>query len=387
MSLHVRSVSLTDFRGYRELKLEDLGNLVIAAGANAVGKTNIVEALQLTTCGESFRKPTPAELVSWGRNSCRVHIELSDEKRLLEHEMRVVDGQREFRVNGKKKAAASLRGTCPAVLFIPDDLQMVKASSARRRDAIDALAVQLSAQYSKLKTEYAKTLKQRNLLLREEMGYGPLFESWNDSLVVNGSRLFANRFRLFGRICAHMERIYANIVEGEQFSVRYVPSWNRFDETGRQLSDVVAEFELAEVESMQLEEVQEVMAASLARLSAMEQQRKTSLVGPHKDEIVFFINGRNARLFASQGQQRTIVLVWKLAEVELMRELLGIEPVLLLDDVMSELDAAHRDALTWFIEQSAQTFITTTNLGYFNQGLLEQAQVIELPVPGTRYEY
>lgn len=387
MSLRVHSVTLKDYRGYKELHVGDLANLVVITGPNAAGKTNIVEALQLVTCGESFRKPTASELVSWGRDAALVAVELVGDKRCVEHELRVVDGQREFRVNGKKKSAAALRGTCPSVLFIPDDLQMVKAASVRRRDALDSLAVQLSPQYAKLKNEYAKTLKQRNLLLREEMGYGPLFESWNESLVVNGSRLYANRFRLFVRLAAHMRKIYGEVVPGEDFDVAYVPSWNRFDANGRQISDVSATFEIEPVADMELADVQKTMEAALARLSPVEQQRKTSLVGPHKDEVVFFVNGRNARLFASQGQQRTLVLVWKLAEVELMREVLGIEPVLLLDDVMSELDGAHREALTWFIEQSAQTFITTTNLGYFSPALLDQAQLLELPIPGVRYSY
>ena len=119
----------------------------------------------------------------------------------------------------------------------------------------------------------------------------------------------------------------------------------------------------------------------------MELRRKTSLVGPHKDEVAFFINGRNARLFASQGQQRTIVLCWKLAEVEVVRDVLGVEPLLLLDDVMSELDERHRFALTEFIDRSVQTFVTTTNLGYFSDELLERANIVHVPVEGTKHSY
>ena len=384
MTIHIDKVTLDNFRGYTHLSLEGLERLVIIVGPNAVGKTNIVEALQLLTCAESFRKPNWREMVSWGSESCRIRMEMTDGKRLLEHEMVIDSGQRAYLVNGKKKSAGSLRGTCPSVLFIPDDLQMVKASSARRRDTIDALGMQLSKAYGQIKSEYAKALKQRNLLLREELASGMLFESWNESLVVHGSRLYSNRFRLFKRLAAHMENIYSQLVEGEQLKAVYQPSWTRFDAQGRQLTDRMEYSELEQVEDMDLAAVQEQMSASVIALSLVERQRKTSLVGPHKDEIAFFINGKNARMFASQGQQRTIVLVEKLAEVELVREMLGQEPVLLLDDVMSELDAAHRASLTWFMEQSAQTFVTTTNLGYFSEDLIESAQVVKLPIENTR---
>lgn len=186
-----------------------------------------------------------------------------------------------------------------------------------------------------------------------------------------------------------MARIYPRLVPGEELESAYIPSWRRFDETGRQRGDFQSLAEVASLGAAELEveEVQQALGEWSARLAGQELSRKTSLVGPHKDEIAFFINGRNARLFASQGQQRTIVLAWKLAEVELVREFTGADPVLLLDDVMSELDASRRDALTDFIDRSTQTFITTTNLGYFSPELLGQAQVIELPIQGTKHRY
>jgi DNA replication and repair protein RecF len=133
--------------------------------------------------------------------------------------------------------------------------------------------------------------------------------------------------------------------------------------------------------------LQDKMAESLISLSDIEKRRKSSLIGPHKDEVVFFINGRNAHLFGSQGQQRTLVLLLKLAELALIHEIIGRYPILLLDDVMSELDSGRRETLTKFIQHTSQTFITTTNLGYFPESLLEKADVIELPIPGTRHVY
>lgn len=388
MSLSVVQLALDGFRGYTHFQLDKLSRLTILVGPNAVGKTNIIEALELLCAGESFRRPAWSETITWGCEHARAEAVFEDGPRHIEHRLDVQGNAHSFEVNGKKKSAAQLRGTCPCVLFIPDDLQMVKAASARRRDALDSLGTQLSKSYGALKSEYGKTLRQRNLLIKDELDYGSLFDSWTDTLAVNGARLCVNRMRLFRRLAHHMERIYSELVGGERLSARYLPSWMRFDEMGAQIGDVPEEglisCEPDDVPS--IEQVQQTISETCTRLRSVEHRRRTSLVGPHKDEVVFFIEGKNARLFGSQGQQRTIVLCWKLAEVELVSELLEKEPILLLDDVMSELDERHRDALTGFIERSAQTFITTTNLGYFSSGLLEGADVVELPIPGTRLQ-
>lgn len=392
MPLSIGNIRFDEYRGYSRLELADLGHLVVLAGPNAVGKTNIIEGIQLLTAGESFRKPGWAEVVSWGAECACIRAELVDAAadRSITHKMTAMAGKRAYEVNGKKRPASAMRGTCPSVLFIPDHLQMVKASSAVRRDTIDALAVQLSKPYTALKADYAAALRQRNLLIKNEVHAGPLFESWDESLAVNGARLAVNRMRLFARLAEYASAIYAQLADGEHLECVYLPSWERFDESGRQRPDVasVEDVDAASARGeVSVEEAQALIEEWSRRLTLQELSRKTSLVGPHKDEIVFFVGGRNARLFASQGQQRTIVLAEKLAEVELVREFTGTAPVLLLDDVMSELDTRRRDALTEFIDRSTQTFITTTNLGYFSDELLEQAQVIELPIEGTRRQY
>lgn len=387
MSLKIKKIVLDDYRGYDHLVFDDISNLVIIVGPNAVGKTNIIEAIQLLTAGVSFRKPTWSELISWEREAGYAFIEMEDGKRQLEHRVIFKGNERKYEVNGKRKGAPSIRGALPCVLFTPDDLQLVKASSSHRRDAIDALAVQLSKNYSSLKSNCQQALRQRNLLLKEGIHAGALFESWDESLAIHGARLCLNRWRLFDRLFSHMKRIYGTIATSEELDALYIPSWKRFDERGRQMGDF-ALYETAPSSSdVTLESIEHELLEHSQLLEEQEIRRGSSLIGPHKDEIAFFINGRNARLFASQGQQRTIVLAFKLAAVELVNEIMGVEPVLLLDDVMSELDERHRDALTSFIEGNSQSFITTTNLDYFSADILEHATVVQVPIEGTRYEY
>lgn len=387
MALKITSITLDNIRGYKHLSLDELGNLVIIVGPNAVGKTNVIEAIQLLTSASSFRKPSWTELVSWDNRQGYALIHLEEDKRHLEHRLVVSENDHLYEVNGKKKTPAAIRGSLPCVLFIPDDLQLIKASSARRRDAIDALAVQLSKNYSSLKSDYQQALKQRNLLLKEGIHEGSLFDSWDESFSVHGARLCLARWRLFDRLFARMTTIYGDVVPQERLAARYIPSWERFDSEQRQVGDIDQYQSGDDSSALTLEELQRELLEQSQSLAEAELRRGISLVGPHKDEMAFFINERNARLFASQGQQRTIVLVMKLACVELVNELMGTEPVLLLDDVMSELDEKHRNALTAFIEKNVQTFITTTNLDYFSPDILDHATIVRVPIEGTRHEY
>lgn len=387
MTLKISRVLLNNLRGYRKLDLDDLSNLVIIVGPNAIGKTNIIEAIQVLTTGVSFRKPGLEEIISWGQGQGYALIELKDEKRSLEHRIVVNTEHKHFEVNGKKKSASSIRSSLPCVLFIPDDLQLVKASSVRRRDALDSLAMQLANNYSSLKKDYQHALQQRNLLIKEGVHSGDLFDSWDESLALHGARLGLTRWRLFDRLFNHMTEVHSQIASQERLESLYIPSWNRIERRSEQIGDIDSYEDNVQAASLTIDEVKDVLLHHSHQHAEQELQRGISLIGPHKDEMMFFINGKNARLFASQGQQRTIVLAMKIASVMLINEIMGTEPVLLLDDVMSELDEHHRESLTKFIKKSTQTFITTTNLDYFTPQLLENATIIHVADEGERYTY
>lgn len=387
MSLRIKSIELDNFRGYSHLHIQDLEELVVVVGQNAVGKTNIIEAIQLLTSGISFRRSSWADIISWDHEKAFLKLIAEDEKRRIEHVITVKDNERIYEINGKKKQLSSFQGNFPCVLFIPDDLQLIKASSIKRRDAVDSLAVQLSKQYSSLRSNYQQVIRQRNLLIKQGACQEELLESWNESLAIHGSRLCLSRWRLFTRLSEHMKTVYQQIVPGERLDTVYIPSWDRFDEKNRQRGDRVEYIEDEIRIQTDLESIEKKIIEALPTIKEDEIRRGTTLIGPHKDELAFFINGRNARLFGSQGQQRTIVLAMKIAAVKLVQEIKGVEPVLLLDDVMSELDEKHRESLTAFTEKNAQTFITTTDSGYFSKEFLDRAYVLRVPIKGTRYEY
>ena len=266
--------------------------------------------------------------------------------------------RRSFVRNGKHIHAGDVPESLMSVLFNPDDLSFVKRGASYRRDELDGFGRQANRGYAKVLSAYQRAVEQRNRLLKEEWPDQALLSAWDASVALGGATLLQSRLRLFERLRAHMERIYLEISQGETLSCSYECS----------LGEGAGE--------LTRDELADRFAARLLELRKDELRRQQTLVGPQRDDVTFAIDGRDARAFGSQGQQRSIVLAWKMAEVELCEEVVGDKPLLLLDDVMSELDEVRRDAVTRFVQGGIQTVVTTTNLGYFPDELLDRAKVV-----------
>jgi DNA replication and repair protein RecF len=363
VGLVVTRLELKDYRSYERLVVEPDPNLTILVGPNAAGKTNVIEALQLLTAADSFRKPAWADLVRWGQAEARARIDAEGDGRVLDIDLLVSSaGRRVYRVNEKvRKRVAEVAGIIPGVVFTPDDLRIVKDAAERRREAVDSVGDQLSPAYRSARIDYERILRQRNSVLREESLDAGMLSLWTGRLVESGVAFSGHRRRLFERIAVRMSEVYGTLSGGEELEARYLASWERNGIQADTGGGPGGE-----------------MARAIEKKDREERARGTTLVGPHRDEIVFTINGREARSLASQGQQRTIALAWKLSEVKVITEIGGQPPVLLLDDVMSELDEGRRHALAKFVGEAAQTFVTTTNIGYFEEELVGRASVVEL---------
>lgn len=362
MALTIETVSIADFRSYDALVVEPDEHLTLLVGPNAAGKTNLVEAIQVTTSAESFRKPQWADLVKRGSSEARVSVEAQGEGRHLTIELKIPSsGRREYRMNGKlRRRVVDVVGVLPSVVFSPDDLRLVKDSAERRRASIDSLGSQVSPAYSTLRANYERVLRQRNALLRTDEATTSELEPWTERLVEFGAALSEARSRLAKRLAEQLASAHDEIAPGTHLEMHYAPSWER---------DGIAEAD---------SDPDKAIRALLASRAAEERARRTTLVGPHRDDIIFTLDGADARAFGSQGQQRTIALSWKLGEVGVITEISGQPPVLLLDDVMSELDEARRHALARYVGTVAQTIVTTTNTGYFEPALLDRAKVVRL---------
>lgn len=363
--MRISRLRLRDVRNYTHWEMQPDSALTVFVGPNAVGKTNIIEAIQLIATGSSFRSPKWEEIVRWGAPEASISMTAEGDGSHAEVELRVdARGSHAWRVGGSvKRRMADACRFVPVVAFTPDDLALVKGPAEQRRHALDSLGEQLSPTYGALRRDYARVVRQRNTLLRDGAPQADL-EPWDEQLVKLGGRLHVHRRRLARQVLDEAAQIYTHLAAGESMDVRMC---DRCGLTGDTLS--------AEISG---EEAGAALRAEIGRRRLDERARGVSLAGPHRDDITFLVGGRNARSFASQGQQRTIALAWKWAEVVVVTRILNKAPVLLLDDVMSELDEARRGALTDLVQRDIQTFITTTTTGYFAPVLLKAARVVTL---------
>ena len=358
MGLLVKTLELQDFRSFGEKIVGLAPATTILCGPNAAGKTNTVEALQLLTAGYSFRHPTPAQLVREGAQAARAAARLEGDGRVVDLRCDVVSGRRQFFRNGKRIQASEVSGTLMSVLFTPDDLQLVKRSASFRRDELDDFGRQANRGFASVLSTYTRSIEQRNRLLKEERPDLDLLDAWDASVALGGATLLHGRLRLFERLRAKVCEVYGELAAGEGLECRYLCSLGE------------------EALGLSKDELRELFCARLAAVRPDDLRRQQTTVGPHRDDVAFLIEGRDARADGSQGQQRSVVLALKMAEVLLSAEVVGNQPLLLLDDVMSELDERRREAVTRFARRGVQTVITTTNLGYFSPELLDGAEVV-----------
>lgn len=374
MGLAISKIECSNFRSYHHFLLNDVGPLTLIVGPNATGKTNLLEGIQLTTACTSFRHPRADHLLHKGKDVGFVRTDIEGDGRQLEIELRLSQGNKEFFLNKKKKRAHTLRGILPSVLFCPDDLNLIKGSQSVKRSQLDLLGSQVSSGYNAVRKDYEKILRQKNSCLKQDMPHDYLV-SINEVLASVGAQLYHLRSQLIAALIPYIQKYYQELSLGrEQVSVAYIPSWQRHDYSTE---------EYREYEWFDRKQAQELLFQNMEQDYIREHERHMSLYGPQVDQIEFYLNDRNASLYASQGQQRSLVLSYKMAEVALIRDKLNQNPVLLLDDVMSELDNSRRSALFSLLSKGIQTFITATNAELVGDTALNQARIVELDFNGV----
>lgn len=360
--MKVGILKLIDFRNYERLELSLHENLNIFIGCNAQGKTNILEAVYYAAAGSSFRNNTDGELIRWNAPGGSISVEF---QRLgVDNQLDFTfyrDKRRAISYNGRKISLKELIGAFNAVLFAPDDLLLIKGAPAGRRRFLDMEISQASPAYYRELIKYNRLLQQRNSLLkeiREGRAGRDMLEYWNPQLAESAARITVKRMEAVKKF-----NMLANLMQ-------------------KRISGNEENLHLAyQIKGREGEAIKEAVAENfqiwyndmLLRLSREDIYRGMTSIGPHRDDIIISVNGVNLRSFGSQGQQRTGVLAMKLSELEFIRSETGEYPVLLLDDVMSELDAGRRRQLLSFIDREGiQTLITATDEAYFSNGEMKR---------------
>lgn len=346
--MRITQMELRNFRNYIHAELCPDSRLTVLTGPNAQGKTNVLEALHLCCLGRSHRTSHDRELIAWGQDRCSVKVAVR--RRDGMHEAAVVlyrgeERRKQVQVNGKQVTRiGELMGNFHGILFSPEDLSIVKGGPGERRRFLDMELSQLRPVVFYALQRYARSLSQRNNLLRELSKAPSLratLDTWDEQLAEVGAAVVVHRRSYVEALSAEAQRNYAAIAgESDALSVRYS---TQLDGGGDQ--SVLAE----------------QFAARLRKAREEDIRRGSTSVGPHRDDLRLLLGDRDARMYGSQGQQRTVALSLKLAELDVVRAERGENPVLLLDDVMSELDPYRRRQLVERIA-SVQTILTCTDL-------------------------
>jgi len=351
--LLLRHLWLTDFRNYTEAHFEPAAGLTVVLGANAQGKTNLLEAIGWLATTSSFRGTTDDALVREGAVCAVVRAEGEREGRelLLEAEIRPGGRDRVLVNRQPLKRARDLLGALRVSVFSPDDLALVKSGPAGRRGYLDEGLVALHPRNDALLSDLERVLRQRNALLKQSGGRASpeivsTLDVWDSKLAVAGEAVAAARADLVARLQPELAKAYAGLVAGS------VPERNVSGER----SEVTAVYRAPWSEA----DGGPGLAAALAAGRDDDLRRGVSLVGPHRDELELGIGGLPARTHASQGEQRSVALAMRLAMHQVVREAVGEPPVLLLDDVFSELDAVRGAALVAMMP-AGQAILTTAS--------------------------
>lgn len=348
--MFVQRLATKNFRNLNDDELFPCQSVNVIYGDNAQGKTNLLEGLWLFTGGHSFRGAKDSELPRLDKEtggnsaSCTLALDFFSEEREQKAVLQIESGRRSSVINGvKKKTGAALVGKVRAVIFSPEHLLLVKEGPSRRRNFIDGALCQLKPRFAAALSVYNRALLQRNALLKDLGRFPELsdtLEVWDARLARLGAHVMLERKAYVKELSPRVSEVYDGISKGrEKITVEYSP---------------VIKFS---VENCSAEEAEELFLKELKRTLSSDMRSGFTSVGPHRDDMEITLNNISARAYGSQGQQRSAVLALKLAEAQTLAQSSGETPIILLDDVMSELDQSRQDYLLNHLH-GRQVFIT-----------------------------
>lgn len=356
--MYLNNIKLYKYRSYEYLDLPFKKGINIISGKNAQGKTNIIEAIYYFSSLRSHRFVLDRELIKENNEKAMMKIEYNRKK---EENMKIVlnsFSRKEIYKNNIKTEKSDFLGNFYSVLFSPEDLNLIKGEKELRRKFIDTDIIQLRPNFYNVLRLYNNVLLNRNKILKGEIkgDNDSLLKIYTDNLIKYGCEIMLYRNLYIERLKETAKKIYKDISNDNRELIIKYKSF----------------FEIEDSENKK--ELIKKFREKYEKVKEEEKIRKTTLIGPHKDDIEFILDDKNAKIFASQGQQRTIILSLKLSELIFINELTGEKPVLLLDDILSELDKERQNKLLNYIK-NYQTIITVTDAQKIN---IKEANIIKI---------
>lgn len=344
--MHVESIKLINFRNYINLDIKLNKNLNIFLGPNAQGKTNLLESIHISSSGRSYRTSRDRELINMDKSVGYIGLKVIKDNFEKYIEVKFEENKnKRVRINRVETDKLSdLVGQVNVVIFSPEDLKLVKGGPSERRTFLDEEISQIRPRYRHNLNKYKQILFQRNNLLKS-IKYNnkdsKMIDVWDAQLIDTGVEIILSRIDFIEKLSVISKNIHSKLTtDNEELSVIYAPSFK--------------------IESKDKDQIKETFKKNLNDELVKDIEKGTTSLGPHKDELEILINNMSSRIYGSQGQQRTSALSLKLAEVDLIKDEIGEYPILLLDDVLSELDVDRRKSLVKTFKD-VQTIITSTD--------------------------
>lgn len=360
--MFLSDLTLSHFRNYESLSISLSKNVNVFCGENGQGKTNALEAISMLAIGKSHRTSRDKDMISWNGEQAKIEgvVEAIHGERRLKIELGNA-GRKAYVNRIQQSKMTDYVGHFQVVLFAPEDLQLVKGSPKERRRFIDIELGQTQPLYLHHLANYGRTLLQRNRLLKQGVFDEGVLATFDEQLAIYGAHVVTRRFKFLAQLQPLAQSVYADISDRrETFTFSYVSSIQHVDY------------------DTSLDEVADQFQRTLYEKRSNDVRMGYTTVGPHRDDIQMFLNEQDVYHFASQGQQRTIALSLRLAEIDFIYREIGEYPVLLLDDVLSELDDKRQRNLVLSMSQKVQTVITTTSLFHLQEELALSARVFQV---------
>jgi DNA replication and repair protein RecF len=398
--MHLKNLELNNFRNYKNVNLNFDRNTILIIGDNGQGKTNLLESIYYISTGKSHRTNDQDEMINWDSDYAILRASVNDDSpdlaegsgHLIEVELRRGNNIKIRIDEAYTKRKSDFTSILPSVIFSPGDLKIIKSGPANRRDFLDDVLERIYRDFAPLKLQYQKILNQRNSLLKsvtnEEQYRGNLtLQVWDENLVNYGSGIIERRCHLLDEIKKNFIDCMNYFFPDIKADIFYLFSWDKsISEVNNRVADNysdngdskgslgsntgdainVSEGKSKEKVTINIQDIKENFHAKLKENLRKDINYKNTMIGPHRDDLIILINGKDLRSFGSQGQQRIAAICLKFSEFMILEEKLKKTPVLLLDDVLSELDLARKKLLINMIGNKFQTFITSSNVSYLD---------------------
>lgn len=362
--MYLKRIYLKNFRNYDLLNIEFNKRINIIYGNNAQGKTNLLESIYYLATTKSHRLNNDSEIIKFGSNVCKIKGVINNQKNDTNLEIALSENGKILKINHQeiKKVGNYITSNFNIIIFEPDDLNLIKGSPNERRNFINLELSQISNNYYNILTEYNKILKIRNNVLTKMLNNKNVDDSYfkiiTNKLISKAVLIYKMRNKFIDELNLECGDIFLSLTKTAGFTIKYEPN--------------------IEFESYETEYLKEKLFKIYQNNYEKEVRLGTTIYGPHRDNIGFYINLKNVKEFGSQGQQRMAILSCKLSEITIYKKYKNSEPIILLDDVFSELDDIKKNNLLKYLKNNHQIIITTTDLKKINKKLLGEANIYKI---------